>query len=165
MGEVDPWAGFEAMERGVWLSPYKKSLGKSTVVGEFEMNLPPEIAEEVIKESLEEYLDWWYDYAGIGIWAAWILFKRWFGSFVNWFHLVFRPKAADKALFCSGLALKVVQKGQDKHSFEDYGMKALTARTSTPRNEIDICFSHPKSWTYIGGVTPLEEVAQGDNNA
>jgi hypothetical protein len=41
--------------------------------------------------------------------------------------------------------------------FADLGMKDLTARTSTPQNEIDICFDHPKGWKKIEAEVRLLE--------
>jgi hypothetical protein len=157
LADVDEWAGFEAMERGVWLSPWKKCLGKGTVVAEFSLNCDPKAAHGAVVECLEKYLDWYYDYAGIGLWAYWILMKRWFGSFVRLFHMVFNPKKAHKALFCSGLALRAVQEVQERQEGLVTGWEGQEPRTSTPIGEINPCFEHKDVWTWLGGIAKPDE--------
>jgi hypothetical protein len=140
------WAAFEAMERGCWLSMYEHAIGKGTVVAEFEVLAPNDAKEGAVREALDRYLSWSYDYAGIGIWALWILLKRWAATPLKWFNVVFRPGKADDALFCSGLALRVLQEVQERAPGIDFGLGELTPRTSTPRNEIDICFGYPEAY-------------------
>lgn len=157
LGEVDEWAGFEAMERGVWISPWKKSLGKQTVVAEFQLECDPEAAHGALVEAMEDYLDWYYDFMGIGWWAYWILMKRWFGTFVRLFHMVFNPPKAKKALFCSGLALRAVQGVQKRQEGLVVGWEGIDPRTSTPINEINPCFDHSGVWTWLGGTAKPKE--------
>jgi hypothetical protein len=149
--EVDEWAAFEAMERGCWLSPWKKSLGKQTIVAEFRLECNSEAAHAAVVKSLDEYLDWYYDFVGIGLWAWWIILKRWFETFVNLFKIVFKPSKAHKALFCSGLVLRVVQAVQEAQPGLVVGWEGLDPRTSSPMNEINPCFDH-KAWTWIAGI-------------
>lgn len=151
------WACFEAMERGVWASPYDVALGKQTVVAEFEALVSDDAAYKAMRVALNRYLSWYYDFYGIGLWAVWILAKRWFWTPLHWLGVTFRPGKASKALFCSGLALQVVKLMEQMDPFADLGMKALTARTSTPQNEIDICFDHPKGWKKIKKEERLQE--------
>lgn len=155
--EVDEWAAFEAMERGCWLSPWRKSLGKQTVVAEFKLECDGEAAHQAILESLDKYLDWYYDFAGIGMWAYWILMKRWFGTLVRLFKIVFKPSKAHKSLFCSGLALRVVQAVQERQEGLVVGWEGIDPRTSSPMNEINPCFDHQSVWTWIGGIAKPKE--------
>jgi len=145
------WWKFEAMERGVWPSIWKEDEPGSVIVAEFKIEASEDRCFEVMGEALKKYNDWWYDYAGIGIWAYAILLKRWCGTLVKWFNWTFRPKAAKEALFCSGLALEVVRMFQREMPDKDFGMAHLTPRTSTPQNEIDICFDNP-NYTFIRGA-------------
>lgn len=151
----EDWAAFEAMERGVWLNTWTTSLGKQEIVAEFAMELPEDVEYDTMRIALQRYLSWQYDYLGIGIWAYWILLKRWAGSIVKWFNLVFRPKQARKALFCSGLLLEVVNLAKQMHPDSSLGMDGLEARTTTPDLLMEECFNHPKGWTWLGGsLTP-----------
>lgn len=157
----DDWVAFEAMDRGVWMSPYLKALGEEKVVAEFEAIVAEEAAYKAVRAATSRYLSWYYDYAGIGIWALWILFQRMCGTPIRWFHIVFRPGKASKSLFCSGLALQVVKLMETMDPSADLGMKDLIPRTSSPQNEIDACFDHPKGWREIKAEERLQEALRG----
>lgn len=145
----DDWVAFEAMERGCWISPYDKALGKQTVVGEFEAVASDKVAYDSMRVAINCYSSWYYDFFGIGLWALWILAWRWAETPLRWMKIVFRPGTAGKALFCSGLALQVVRAMEMVDPSLDFGMKGLTPRTSSPQNEIDVCFARPEMWVRI----------------
>ncbi len=151
-GDASEWWAFEAMERGVWPSPFERSLGKQTVVAEFEMLVPESVSREVMAHALSEYADWYYDYKGIGLWAAWLFAKRFFGTFVRLFKLVFNPKKAHKSLFCSGLLFRAVKYAREIYPQADLGMTDFDARTSNPVEEVEECMNHPKGWKLVGGL-------------
>ena len=147
----DDWAAFEAMERGIWMDFYNDALGKSTVVGEFQMQVSDGTAYDAIHWALKEYLGAQYDYAGIALFAERILASRWFASLVKWFHIKFRPKTVH-ALFCSGLALTVIQRVQEMDPTIDWGVDKLTPRTTSPLDLIEVCFSRKPLYKFLGGV-------------
>jgi hypothetical protein len=65
---------------------------------------------------------------------------------------VFRPGKTDKALFCSGLAFHVVRMVSEIETGVDWGVGHLTARTSTPRNLIDIFFDRPRLYEVVNEI-------------
>lgn len=152
----EDWVAFEAMERGVWMDFYKDAVGRTEVVGEFTINTPEGFAYDAMRWALIEYLGAQYDYAGIALFAERILASRWFASIVKWFHIKFRPKTVH-ALFCSGLALTVIQKIQWMDLKVDWGVSDFKPRTVSPRDLIDVCFSKPTLYYFEGGSAGLTE--------
>lgn len=148
----DKWLVFEAAEHGVGLAPYQVAIGEQEIVAEFVLTCPEEVAVDATVKSLDSYTYWCYDYAGIGKWAVWVLFKRCFGTLVRWFNLVFRPGKAKKALFCSGLARNVVMEVQ-KLDEKDYGVSEISPRKTDPRDLLDICFAKPERYSPIPLLT------------
>jgi len=149
------WWVYEAMERGCWPSPWIKSLGRQTVVAEFEICREAVSQEVALAELLGETCGNWYDYEGIWKWAWRIITERFFGTLVRWFKIAFRPGHAHEGLFCSGLVLECLRKIQEKNLDLDFGITNLTPRTSSPQNEIDACLGHPL--VYKGGLGPIEK--------
>lgn len=151
---VDWWV-FEAMERGCWLSPYKKSIGSQTVVAEFELRAPEAIGEKAIISLIDEKVGDMYDFLGIWRWAWWIIGTKFFGTLVKLLKLTFRPGRAHEGAFCSGLVLEGLRKVQSDCIETDFGITNLTPRKSSPQLEIDVMFAHPAA--YRGGLGPLPE--------
>lgn len=149
------WWAYEAMERGCWMSPYEKALGKQTVVAEFCIKAPDSIVDKAIVGLIDETAGDWYDFEGIWRWAWWIFANRFFGTIVKVLKLTFRPGRAHEGAFCSGLVLMGLRKIQSDLVHEDFGITNLTPRTSSPQGEIDICFGHPD--VYQGGLGPLDK--------
>lgn len=144
------WAAFEAMERGVWLSFFNKALGKQTIVADFRVKTTVPMAQELTRWMLHEYLGENYDYVGIALWAEWILASRWFGTIVKWLNLKFRPgKVRQK--FCSGLVVVGLKRLQELDPV-GWGVDDVTARTSSPRQLIDVLVDMPSRYEYTGGV-------------
>jgi hypothetical protein len=149
----DDWMCFEAMERGVWLNFWNNVIGKDTViVAEFRLELPDSLAFDVARKMVLEFCGQQYDYAGIGIWAGWILASKWFGSIIKWLNVKFRPKKV-RARFCSGLVLSAIEKIQEMDTRIDWGFKGMMPRTSSPRLMIDVMFDKTALYTLISGTT------------
>lgn len=152
----DRWAAFEAMERGIWVNLYEKSLGKQTVVAEFKVKTTPTSADVLIDWMFDEFLGENYDYAGIGLWAEWILLNKWFGTLVKWFNLKFRP-GKSKQLFCSGLIVVGLHELQ-KIDPIGWGVEGLIPRRSNPRQLVDVLLNMKNRYEYLGGIlTPSAE--------
>lgn len=155
----EQWWAYEAMERGCWPSPWTKSLGKQTIVAEFELKVPDSLNRTMLNELFDETCGEWYDFEGIWRWAWWIIAERFFGTIVSLLKLTFRPGKSSEGAFCSGLVLMGIQKYQAALPEYDFGMAKLTPRTSSPQNEVDICIQHPD--IYKGGLGPLDDGLEG----
>jgi len=153
------WWVYEAMERGCWLSPLSKAMGKQTVVAEFDINAPAAVLESNMLALMNETCGDWYDFDGIWHWAWWVIAERFFGTIVRLLKLTFKPGKAHEGAFCSGLVLMGVQKFQSDLPTWEFGMTSLTPRTSSPQNEIDICLDH--KGVYRGGLGPLPDGLEG----
>jgi len=154
-GIFSDWWVYEAMERGCWMSPWKKAIGKQTIVAEFEVDA---VADAVLDREMVNLIDEtcgdWYDFAGIWKWAWWVIAVKFFGTLVRLLKLTFRPGHSHEGAFCSGLVLMGLQKFQSDFPNLDFGVTMLTPRTSSPQNEIDVCLGNP---VYVGGLGPLKD--------
>lgn len=154
-GIFSDWWVFEAMERGCWVSPYKKAMGKQTIVAEFEILVPAVAANKMILDLIDDKSGDWYDFVGIWRWAWWVIGTRFFGTIVKALKITFRPGRAHEGDFCSGLVLEGLRKLQSQFPDTDFGIVDLTPRTSSPQNEVDLMFDHPI--VYRGGLGPIPE--------
>jgi len=135
---------FEAMERGVWMSIYEKSIGQQTVVADFEIDLPDHIADEVARIAIKRYSDWYYDFEGVASNAVWILMKRWFGTLIRWFNFTWKFEVEQGQLFCTGLLYEIAKVAQEKDpSGREWVGDIKNAEEATPRRLIDVCFGNP----------------------
>lgn len=150
---------FEAAERGVWMDLYEKSIGKQTIVAEFELNLNEVQAVRVIQTALSRYSSWYYDFTGVAENAVWILMKKWFGTIVRWAKFVWKFEAGEKSLFCTGLLYEIAKAAEKASGAEGWVGSIQSAREATPRKLIDVCYGHPDLYTLV-----RENVAPGEPN-
>jgi len=154
-GICSGWWAYEAMERGCWMTPWKKSAGGQTIVAEFELDVHEAICDKVMPALIDETCGDWYDFVGIWKWAWWVIAERCFGTIVRLLKITFRPGRMHDGAFCSGLVLEGLRKFQSEQLSKDFGIAMLTPRTSSPQNEIDVCLSKPD--VYVGTLGPLKD--------
>jgi hypothetical protein len=145
---------FEAMERGVWMNLYEKSLGAQTVVADFELDLPDHVSDEVVRIALERYSDWYYDFEGVAMNAIWILMKRWFGTIVRWLKFTWKFEVEQGELFCTGLLYEIAKVAQEHDELgRNWVDDIKNAEESTPRKLIDACFGNTqRCYKWKGGT-------------
>jgi hypothetical protein len=147
---------FEAAERGVWMDLYHKSIGKQTIVAEFELLLDDDYSLWAVQESLRRYSDWYYDFEGVAQNAVWILMKKWFGTILRWTKFVWKFETDEKSLFCTGLLYEIAKLAETASPDPGWVGPIESAREATPRKLIDVCYANPNVYKLI-----RENVAPG----
>lgn len=143
---------FEAMEKGCWMDFFEKSLGRQTVVAEFRLKITADQADKIMRETLEKFNDWNYDFTGVGLNGIKILLKRWFGSIWRWFGIVWKLEKGQRELFCTAVMFRVAKLCEHRiFPSRQWTHKVRSDRQAAPKPVINMCFDLPECYEWIRG--------------